>query len=402
MKIALSILLFLVGNFIQAQYCVQNNRFTEAVYFTPDKIDSLKNVEYAVALDYKNKQTSLKCDAYFPKLSSDNLKYKPLVVMIHGGGFQTGSRTDRRTECIALAQRGFVAVTISYRLGHTNEQEQLQAIYRAQQDANAAFRYLIANYKTYGIDTNTVFVGGSSAGAITANNVHYVDQDEWNGIYPGIETLLGPINTSGNIHRNSFAIKGIFNNWGAIIVGTMQANEMVPQIAFHGELDPTVEIDTNGTLMGSRSIHYALEDNGICTDITIDPNGQHGIYTNYSGAIFRSAKTSCFFRSVLCSSCSNQYATTQVQPSCSKTLGTEAVNTVNAIEFFPNPMNEFLQISGVPNNTYITIYDAVGTLVLFSSYSDKIAISSLKNGLYVVQIRDNNNEIIVQRKVIKA
>src|SRR5215470_238019 len=40
----------------------------------------------------------------------------PAVVLIHGGGFRAGTRQSYLPLCIKLAQHGYVAATVSYRL----------------------------------------------------------------------------------------------------------------------------------------------------------------------------------------------------------------------------------------------------------------------------------------------
>jgi len=100
-----------------AQYCTADNRFTEAEYFSLAELDSLKNQIYAQALDFQGNQVDLLLDLYFPNNQTDPLSERPTVVLMHGGGFVSGSKEQRRFECLALAQRGYVAATISYRLG---------------------------------------------------------------------------------------------------------------------------------------------------------------------------------------------------------------------------------------------------------------------------------------------
>ena len=386
---------------IQAQFCTSNDRFTEIDYFSSSQIDSATNVIYGTAIDYQGNSTYLELDIYFPKGSFDTLALRPFVLMIHGGGFVAGDKDDRKTECITLAQRGYVAATINYRLGWNTGLQKIQAIYRAHQDAHASLRYLVANYNAYGIDTNWMFIGGSSAGSITANNAIYTSQSEWNVIYPGIENLLGSLDTSGNIYTNSFDIKGMFNNWGAVPINSMQPNEMVPQIAFHGELDPTIDIDTATSLIGSRSIHYALISNGICSDITIDTVGLHGIFTNQAGAIFRASKASCFFRSVFCNDCQDVYTTDSIPANCSSTVGLGETIILDKILAYPNPVQEVLTIEGVPKNTFVTIYNIMGELIRTEEYINGINFSSLKQGIYVVQVFNSSNGTNNILKILK-
>tara|TARA_B110000908_G_C10171658_1_gene411139 strand:- start:148 stop:1224 length:1077 start_codon:yes stop_codon:yes gene_type:complete len=356
---------------------------------------------YGSAIDYQGTTTALKLDIYFPDQDVDLFNLRPLVLMIHGGGFIAGNKEDRKTECIALAQKGYVAATISYRLGWDTGLQRIQAIYRAHQDANASLRYLVSNYSTYGIDTNWIFIGGTSAGAITANNVNYTSQNEWNVQFPGIETMLGSLDTSGNTYTNSFDLKGIFNNWGAVPINSMQSSEMIPQIAFHGELDQTVNIDTATTLIGSRSIHYALLSNNICADITIDSVGPHGIFTDRAGAIFRVSKASCFFRSIFCNDCQDVYTNDSIPANCSSTVSINEPSVPHNISAYPNPVQEALTVQGIPNNTNVSIYNAVGELKRMEKYMNAIYFSDLEQGLYFVKFENSAVGINYVLKVLK-
>lgn len=215
MKRSLLVLFTFVSCYINAQYCEIENRFTQLDFFSLLEIDSLTNIQYGVANNYLGESQNLKMDLYFPKESMDELEKKPLILMIHGGGFYSGDRSHKKAECIKFAQNGFVTATISYRLDwdDTNPFGITKAIYRAQQDTEASLRFLTNHAEDYGIDTSWMFIGGSSAGAITANNVVYSDHSEWNSIYLGIETDQGSINTSGNTLTDKFTLKGVFNNW---------------------------------------------------------------------------------------------------------------------------------------------------------------------------------------------
>jgi len=102
----------------------------------------------------------------------------PAVLCIHGGGFRAGKRESYEALCVKLAERGYVAATISYRLA---PQHKFPA---AVHDTKAAVRWLRANAKTYKINPDKIGVTGGSAGghlaqflAVTAN----VPQFEGNG-----------------------------------------------------------------------------------------------------------------------------------------------------------------------------------------------------------------------------
>lgn len=48
----------------------------------------------------------------FPKLFIDTIQKRPLVFLIHGGGFAGGDKSDINNSAFLFARGGFVAVTI--------------------------------------------------------------------------------------------------------------------------------------------------------------------------------------------------------------------------------------------------------------------------------------------------
>ena len=97
----------------------------------------------------------LKLDLHKPKNTDESL---PAVVCIHGGGWYKGNRKGFGKVAKALANNGFVAVTIDYRLSGV-------APFPAQiQDCKAAVRWLRLNADKYGIDASRIGAIGHSAG----------------------------------------------------------------------------------------------------------------------------------------------------------------------------------------------------------------------------------------------
>jgi len=81
----------------------------------------------------------------------------PLVIWIHGGGWQSGDKSDR-AQSQRLVCRGYALASLDYRLSGT-------AIFPAQiHDVKAAIRFLRANAAVYGLDPARFAVFGSSAG----------------------------------------------------------------------------------------------------------------------------------------------------------------------------------------------------------------------------------------------
>ena len=378
-----------------AQYCTNDNRFTEKEYFSISQIDSTFDLSYGNAIDWQNTNEDLKLDIYYPSLNEDNLAKRPFLLIIHGGSFLIGDKSDWRLVCREFAKRGFVVATINYRLGYdTNDTNGLnKAIYRAHQDANTSLRYIVENKDLYKIDTSAILIGGGSAGAFTALNVQYLSEQEWNITTIGISSTLGSLNNSGNSFTHDFTVKAIFNNWGLTVGQFIQPSEMLPMISFHGELDNIVDIDinTNG-LYGSRKIHQELLNNNICSDLTVKTDGGHGIYTDKAGSQFRVGRASCFFKSVFCNNCSDFYSTEYIEASCSETNSLVENSESKHYAIFPNPFNSSLNISNLNGDEGIDLSNIMGQKVYSGSNIPEVNFKELNNGIYFLTISSQNNK----------
>ncbi len=82
----------------------------------------------------------------------------PAIVCIHGGGFRAGTRDGYDKLCLTLAQHGYVAVTVTYRLAPAYQ------FPAAVQDCKAAVRWLRANAAKYHLDPARIGTMGGSAG----------------------------------------------------------------------------------------------------------------------------------------------------------------------------------------------------------------------------------------------
>lgn len=98
----------------------------------------------------------LKMDIYHPE--KPLRKPAPAVVVIHGGAWVSGKRQDVAQTATALAERGFVAATVSYRLAPKSKWPAML------DDCQTAVRYLRANAARLGIDKGRLGAIGYSAG----------------------------------------------------------------------------------------------------------------------------------------------------------------------------------------------------------------------------------------------
>jgi len=182
-------------------------------------IDSLIDIPYGEAINLKGENEKLLLNLFMPP-QVDSVKNRPLVIFIHGGGFRNNNKSSSISNKlgIRLGKKGFVVASIDYRLGiaptNTNK-DYHEAMYRAQQDARAAIRFFRKNASKYGIDENQIFLSGSSAGAMTALSVAYMDQAE---IPSDIDqSKWGNLEGNGGSEGYSSKVQGVFNLWGSMI-----------------------------------------------------------------------------------------------------------------------------------------------------------------------------------------
>jgi acetyl esterase/lipase len=94
-------------------------------------------------------------DVYSPS----NAKELPVVFWIHGGGWETGDKTDVKAKPQAFIDKGFVFVSINYRLLPSVDMATLIG------DVAKSFGWVHEHIAQYGGDPYRVLVGGHSAGA---------------------------------------------------------------------------------------------------------------------------------------------------------------------------------------------------------------------------------------------
>jgi acetyl esterase/lipase len=102
----------------------------------------------------------LKCDVFTPPDSLEGGQpNRPAVLLLHGGGWRDGDKTQLKYYGIQLARYGYLCVCSEYRLSG-------EAIWPAQlHDAKAALRWIRGNAAQLNVDAERIAVSGNSAGA---------------------------------------------------------------------------------------------------------------------------------------------------------------------------------------------------------------------------------------------
>ncbi len=272
-------------------YCMPG-RFTNEYYFQSRDIQVDKDIIYGHAIDENGKTILLDLDVFYPKFSVDNLKQRPFIMLIHGGG---GNKTSMYRFCPLFAERGFVIATITYRTQLNGDPISGRNVYQSIQDAHAALRYLVSNEDKYGIDTNAIFIGGQSLGAVSSTSIAYLDQQDFDVLLPNIEKIAGRIDNSTNNLKTKFKIRGVIDMWGQIADTSFISSEEahnIPIIMFHGTAD--------SSYVKSVQISKRFKNLGGCYQLHTKTGAGHG--QNMS-KYYIAAKASCFIKSIFCGSC---------------------------------------------------------------------------------------------------
>ncbi|MEL4307029.1 alpha/beta hydrolase fold domain-containing protein [Joostella sp. CR20] len=136
---------------------------------------SLNNTSEVICVQnvvYKTTNSqALKADVFIPNKKKNNY---PTVLLIHGGGWISGSKENQQVMAQQLAENGFVAVAINYTL--STEAPFPQAVI----DIKEALQWMRTNANNFKINPQQIAILGTSAGAqlatlvgVTPNNTTF-------------------------------------------------------------------------------------------------------------------------------------------------------------------------------------------------------------------------------------
>lgn len=225
-------------------------------------------------------------DLYLPP----NAKNVPLVVWVHGGGWQNGSKD--RTPALVLLSKGYAVASINYRLSS-------HAVFPAQiEDCKAAIRWLRAHASDYGYDPNRIAAWGSSAGGHlvamlgVTGDVKEFDTGENLNVSSRVQAVVNYYGPSDllSMDAQSTAISRMKHDApdspeSRLLGGTLQENKEKarraspityvskddpPMLLVHGDADPLVPLAQSETLLA------ALKKAGVDASLYVVKGGGHG------------------------------------------------------------------------------------------------------------------------------
>jgi para-nitrobenzyl esterase len=357
-------------------------------------------VPFATAVGYLPNQpvVTLNADVYEP--TGDTIADRPAVVLAHGGSFIFGDKADMQSTCELIASEGYVVLSIDYRLypvlvlGFPDSISIMGAAMKAVADMKAAVRFLredAAGANQFRIDTSHIFIGGYSAGAVTALHATYMDNG--NTIPAFIQSA---INANGGFEGNSGdSLNQSFSSHSLAVVNMsgglyraswLDAGEN-PLVSIHGTADDVVPYTAGlaagiAYLQGSSMIHARAEQVGVWNDLTTVQGAGHTDL--YSSATYAAQLTAFFVKaSALLESLTCQTSATHLAPTEQATWSV-----------YPNPVSDHASIT-LPEDmpiANVTILNATGQSVFsangFNSGAN-VQTAAWPAGIYWVQIRDS-------------
>lgn len=225
----------------------------------PEDIEVFKDIVYKQV-----DSVSLKLDVYKLKTLKTAT---PALVFIHGGGWSKGNKSDYLSYLIDYAKKGYVTVTVSYRLS------KVAPFPAAVQDVKCAVQWIRAHSKEYMINPDKIAVIGGSAGGHLAMMLAYSDEKEFAHKCPdtsyrkvqAVVNIYGPTDMTTEYARNrgeclqflGKSYQEIPDLYQAASPRTYISSDDPPTLIFHGTIDSLVPVSQ------SDSLHKWLDQAGV-------------------------------------------------------------------------------------------------------------------------------------------
>lgn len=217
----------------------------------PASVTVKKAIEYG-----KGGEVALKLDLYQPTPENNSAdQLQPAIIFVHGGAWKGGNREIYHYYCVKLAEQGYVAATISYRLSD------VAPFPAAVQDVKCAVRWLRANAERFHIDPNRIAVAGGSAGGHLAMMAGYAtDNPELEGTgghsevssrVQAVVNFYGPTDLTSDFARGSDVVVTFLGGvtydkspelYRLASPSTHVSPDDPPTLILHGSIDNVVPI----------------------------------------------------------------------------------------------------------------------------------------------------------------
>ena len=226
--------------------------FLDLVDTSPAVPENIKEIRDVV---YKQVDSiSLKLDIYRP---GGLATPRPALIFIHGGGWSKGDKSDYLPYLIDYAQKGYVTVTVSYRLS------KVARFPAALEDIQDAVQWIRDHSGDYLIDPDRIALIGGSAGGHLALMQAYSDTSGKK--VQAVVNIYGPTDLTTEYARNRGECLQFLGRTYAEAPGlyrdasprTHISADDPPTLIFHGTIDSLVPVSQ------SDSLHKWLDQAGV-------------------------------------------------------------------------------------------------------------------------------------------
>ncbi len=404
-KIILSTIMMM--GFLTNHLCAQcNGRFQTGTF----EVDSTMDVVYGQNTDWLSQNYVLKMDIYQPH--GDTMSARPLLFFTHGGSFEGGTSIvdDVDTLCHRFAKMGYVTVSINYRVGFfpIDSTNATKAVIRAVQDQKAAIRFFKkdrATTNTYKIDTAQIWVGGSSAGALTALHCAYLDSvnEIPTALTAWVATNGGMEGTSGNAGYSS-NFRGVISLCGALGHKEWMDPNGVPTVSVHGTADAIVPYGTGWASVNSVNVIIVDGDSAL-NAFAPSVNTKDSLYTFIGAPHVPFYGTSAPAMAYMDTTVNFVSYFVYHHLDCFLTDVPEVTDFNSLVTIFPNPStNNFtVLLHNYDMKPYsIEVFDYAGRTILKKEKQTtrevNISTAKIDAGMYFVRITKGSN--VSERKVV--
>lgn len=221
-----------------------------------DKIRVQKDVPYS-----ETGKAYQKLDMYLPQEDGPF----PVVICIHGGGFNKGSKDQMGRVAAYLASRGFAAAAPAYFLP---QQAGEAAFPQNVEDVKCVVRFLRSHAKKYELDPNRIASLGTSAGAYlslmlgaTAEQGELEGKEGWPKASDRIQAVVdvaGVCDRRGALGKGTLILLGpgyehepALRDLASPVVHVTR--KMPPVYILHGDADTTVDVSSAHQLRATLS-----------------------------------------------------------------------------------------------------------------------------------------------------
>ena len=210
----------------------------------------------------------------------DASRPSPVIFHVHGGGWDSGNKSDPNTAIGFWLDRGYAFVSVQYRFPSLSPGATINDLL---DDVEDAWKYIVANADNLGIDPENIIFYGDSAGGHLATTVAYRVNDP---SIRGVINLFGATEWEFYVNSGRTKLEDLFFKnlipadatreearqlYVEVSASTYVNRNSPPTLTIHGESDSIVPIEV------SEHLHSVLRANNVDELLIRVPFAEHNL-----------------------------------------------------------------------------------------------------------------------------